>query len=276
MRTHQARPLLRWAGSKRQLLPVLSRYWSPGYERYVEPFAGSACLFFQLQPERAILGDINGELILTYKEVRDSVDLVIEALSRLEKGRAEYLRLRALDPAALSPPDRAARFIYLNRFCFNGLYRTNASGQFNVPYGGDRAGSLPSHDALRRYSHLLRGAQLTAGDFGQTLAHVRPGDFVYLDPPFVVRNRRIFNEYAAPQFGPVELRRLRHWMEALSERNIPFLVSYAESQEGGFLRDGFYTTTVTVKRNIAGFTTSRVTCNELLISNRHPDSGWEE
>jgi len=269
-------PFLRWAGSKRQLLPVLSGYWRREYMRYVEPFAGSACLFFQLRPRQAILGDINADLIATYREIRDRLDDVISSLATLKKGRDEYLSLREADPTSLTPTERAARFIYLNRFCFNGLYRTNLAGRFNVPYGGDKAGNLPSDDALRKASELLQNAQLMAGDFGNVLELVRPGDFVYMDPPFAVKSRRIFNEYDPSLFGPEDIRRLRGWMEALSERNVPFLVSYADSEEADSLQEGFYTEMVTVRRNIAGFTGSRIKSNEVLISNTHPGAAREE
>ena len=127
-----ASPFLRWAGSKRQLLPVLAAYWSDDYCRYVEPFAGSACLFFHLQPPKALLADINQELVLTYQVVRSHPHEVAAALGCLRKSRSNFLDLRAAVPTLLSAPQRAARFIYLNRFCFNGLYRTNRKGQFNV------------------------------------------------------------------------------------------------------------------------------------------------
>ena len=276
MPDNRVQPFLRWAGSKRQLLPVLSRYWHHECTRYIEPFAGSACLFFRLRPEQAILGDINAGLIATYREVRDQVDDVILSLATLKKGRDEYLALRETDPTSLTPADRAARFIYLNRFCFNGLYRTNLAGRFNVPYGGDKAGNLPSGDALRKASQLLRNAQLMAGDFGNVLELARPGDFVYMDPPFAVKSRRIFNEYDPSLFGLEDICRLRGWMEALSERNVPFLVSYADSEEADSLQEGFYTEMVTVRRNIAGFASSRVKSNEVLISNTHPEATWEE
>src|SRR5262249_6483200 len=114
-------PLLRWAGSKRRLIPILRTYWRPDYERYLEPFAGSACLFFCLNPKRAILGDLNHELISTYLEIKYRPDALHERLSKLRPGRSEYKRLRSLDPGRLSGAARAARFVYLNRYCFNGL-----------------------------------------------------------------------------------------------------------------------------------------------------------
>jgi DNA adenine methylase len=259
-------PFIRWAGSKRQLASVLSEYWKSGYARYVEPFAGSACLFFHLSPASALLGDINAELIQTYRVVRSQPHRLAAILSDMRKSKREYLRLRRVDPRNLPAAERAARFIYLNRFCFNGLYRTNEKGVFNVPYSGRKTGGLPTHDKLVRCSAQLRQADLVAADFGQVLEMTQVGDFVYMDPPFSVRSRRIFKEYDKSVFGPDHVERLRHWMERLRDRNISFLVSYAESDEADLLKRGFTARRVSVRRHIAGFAESRKNSGELLIS----------
>ncbi len=260
------RSFLRWAGSKKQILPTLQTYWDSSHTRYVEPFAGSACLFFRIQPDRALLGDINKDLVSTYVEIKYRAAGVITELAKLEKGRENYLRLRNLDARELSQSQKAARFIYLNRFCFNGLYRTNQKGLFNVPYGGERSGELPSESVLRACSRMLKNAVLVGGGFEKTLAKVEPGDFVYLDPPFSVEAKRVFKEYNAAAFGDEDLVRLRRWLEKLANDNIQFLVSYAESDEADFLRKGFHSRVISVRRNIAGFTASRLRSNEILIS----------
>lgn len=260
-------PFLRWAGSKRKIIPILRSYWKKKHRRYLEPFAGSACLFFSLNPPRAILGDINSELIATYLEVKYRVEDVIEHLGMLHQSKKQYLALRSADPSSLRPPARAARFIYLNRFCFNGLYRTNLQGRFNVPYSGDRCGSLPAGDALRRCSRRIRRARLTNGDFESVLKHAERGDLVYMDPPFAVRARRVFREYDPATFTHHDTERLRSWMERLAAARISFVVSYAESDEADVLRKGFACQTVAVRRNIAGFAANRVLRKEVLISN---------
>ena len=269
---HKPQAFLRWAGSKRQLIPALSSYWDGGYSRYVEPFAGSASLFFNLSPSRALLGDINADLMATYQQLRDDVDSLLSALRALKKGRENYLRLRALDPSTLAPPSRAARFIFLNRFCFNGLYRTNRAGQFNVPYGGEKSGEIPADEVFLRCSSCLRNAELLSGGFETTLEKVRPGDFVYMDPPFSVQASRVFNEYDAAVFCLENIRCLREWLLQLDRANVPFLVSYADSEEANFLAKGFCTERVTTRRNIAGFAANRRCEHELLISNRRPRS----
>src|SRR5713226_799695 len=164
--TQDCAPFLRWAGSKRSLLPILQAFWTKKHKRYIEPFAGSACLFFAIKPPKAILGDLNPELIATYVEVKYRIGAVLKELGILEPAdKKEYTRLRAIDIATLTPAARAARFIYLNRFCFNGIYRTNLLGQFNVPYSGNRCGGFPQPEVFRQCSTRLRSARFVNGDF---------------------------------------------------------------------------------------------------------------
>lgn len=258
---------LKWAGSKRKLLPRLVASLPPAFERYVEPFAGSACLFFQLEPLQALLGDINAQLIETYEELRHRTEDVISHLSFLRCEEDEYYRIRGADQAAMSGPERAARFIYLNRFCFNGLYRTNRSGRFNVPFGGRRGGRLPPPEALRRCAGALKTVTLRASSFEQTLADVAPGDFVYLDPPYSIRSRRVFSNYAGAKFGCDELELLRSHLLRLDLMGVSFLVSYGQSKEAFALADGFRSRQIVVQRQIAGFAADRRKSRELIITN---------
>lgn len=258
---------LRWAGSKRKLLPRLLENLPERFDRYVEPFAGSACLFFALRPEQAVLGDINKDLINTYIEVRDRVEEVIRRLNRLRRGESHYYRMRAIDPDSLPKPDRAARFIYLNRFCFNGLYRTNLKGQFNVPYGGERSGQIPSAEFLRECAVALHGTTLMASPFEETMSIVRQGDFVYLDPPYCIRSRRVFNEYSNAAFGSEQLLALRGDLERLDQMGVPFLVSYGYSREALELGHGFSCRQMLVQRQIAGFAADRRKSREIVITN---------
>ena len=261
-------PFLRWAGSKRRLLPVLRNYWTSKHSRYLEPFVGSACLFFALKPPKAILGDLNEELIATYLEIKYRLDDVLKRLFRIPPSdRAAYNRLRSLDPAHLASAQRAARFIYLNRFCFNGIYRTNLAGWFNVPFSGDRCGGFPKPDVFRRCSTRLQCARFVNGDFERVLIHAKRGDLVYMDPPFAVRARRVFREYDPSAFTHKDIKRLRSWMRRLDTQRISFVVSYAECDEADILRRNFSYETVSVRRNIAGFAAHRVSSNEVLIHN---------
>jgi DNA adenine methylase len=261
-------PFLRWAGSKRRLLPVLQHFWTKKHKRYIEPFAGSACLFFAIAPPKAILGDLNPELIATYIEVKYRIDAVLKELRSLPQAdKDEYLRLRAEETSAMDPVSRAARFIYLNRFCFNGIYRTNLLGKFNVPYSGNGCGALPNDEVFKICSKRLRNAKFVRGDFEKVLSQARRGDLVYMDPPYAVRARRVFSEYDPSTFVSDDISRLRVWMKYLDAKKIDFVVSYAESEEAEILRKGFSYKTVSVRRNIAGFAAHRACTNELIITN---------
>jgi DNA adenine methylase len=266
--TNDCPPFLRWAGSKRKLLPKLKSFWTKDHKRYIEPFAGSACLFFALRPAKAVLGDLNPDLISTYIEVKYRLPAVLRELAKLPPwNKKEYMRLRSLDASKLAPQSRAARFIYLNRFCFNGIYRTNLKGQFNVPYSGDGCGAVPQDEIFKMCSRRLRGARLISGDFENVLSQAEKGDLVYMDPPYAVLARRVFREYDPSTFTIEDIARLRSWMERLNAAGISFVVSYAESDEADVLRKGFASETVTVRRNVAGFSAHRALTNELLISN---------
>lgn len=258
---------LRWAGSKKQLLPSLTANMPQDFKRYVEPFTGSACLFFSIQPTQAILGDINNELILTYEAVRNNPTGVSRELHGLIVSRNNYYTLRGTLPHTLRKPSRAARFIFLNRLCFNGLYRTNLRGEFNVPYGGTAGGQIPPLEQLCSAAKILKCAELRNSDFEDVLESVVPGDFVYMDPPYSVKARRTFREYSPTEFGNSQLSALRRWMCNFDKRGIPFMVSYANSDEAQILSKGFKTQYLETRRNIAGFYGHRRKAVECLISN---------
>ena len=258
---------LKWAGSKRKSIPRLLSDIPSHFDRYVEPFAGSACLFFELQPAAALLADINKQLIDTYEQLRQWPEEVITELSSLQCDEADYYRIRAADQTTMSGPARAARFIYLNRFCFNGLYRTNRSGRFNVPFGGQRGGRLPPPQTLRDCAAALRHVTLSATSFEETLAEVKSGDFVYLDPPYSIRSRRVFNGYAGAAFGTEQLTLLRSHLQRLDSMGVSFLVSYGQSAEAAALGAGFRSRQIVVQRQIAGFATNRRKARELIITN---------
>ena len=262
-----AKPFLRWAGSKRQIVKRLSEYWPGGNTRYIEPFAGSACLFFELEPRSALIGDINSELIEMYEVVRERPYDLHESLSRWNNDQNEYYRVRSMKSSILNNVDRAARFIYLNRFCFNGLYRTNGSGHFNVPYGGGKSGSIPSIEVLNEASRVLANSRLISGDFEEILRDAKKNDFIYLDPPFSMVDRRSFTEYAPESFREKDLIRLREAIHYLDKLGAVFLLSYADCDEGKRLAKGFPTYRVEIKRNIAGFPSSRRSVTELIATN---------
>lgn len=262
-----AKPFLRWAGSKRQLLNRLVTFWPGGDTRYVEPFAGSACLFFEIEPASALIGDINADLISTYRVVRDHPKEVYQSMIRWCNEKAEYYRIRDLDASSLGSVERAARFIYLNKYCYNGLYRTNGKGNFNVPYGGEKSGPLPSSATLTNAADLLSRAELVCGDFEQIITEIIAGDFVYLDPPFAVTGRRGFTEYSSQPFRVSDLPRLQEAICRIDTLGATFLLSYTDSEEGRSLADGYRSLVVSTKRSIAGRSDSRRTEKEIIVSN---------
>lgn len=260
-------PMLRWAGSKRKLLPHLVR--SVGrFERYVEPFAGSACLFFALQPKSAILGDFNNHLIQTYKTVRDHPETVGRKVNDMPPTKKFYYELRSRQPDSFrNPVDRAARFIYLNRFCFNGVYRTNRRGEFNVPRGV-RTGRIPPLADFLRWAEALKSTRLVTGDFEQCLVKVRHGDFVYLDPPYTKDGIKYSGEYGYGSFGETDLTRLRDWLHRIDAKHATFLFSYRYTRGLAAEFSCWHTRIVAVRRHVAGFLKSRVVVKELLVSNK--------
>ncbi len=268
-------PLLRWAGSKRQIAQALERYWTPESRRYIEPFAGSACLFFRLRPPASVLNDLNSELITFYCIVADMPEQTFRELQELGGANATtYARVRGLDPSSLPCARRAARFIYLNRFGFNGLYRTNGRGEYNVPYGGDRTGSVPSKDRLLEYGQALGESELLSHDFADVCELASAGDFVYLDPPYAVQaewRRGLY--YTEDAFAIDDVARLAEALKGIDSRGATFLLSYSDSDEGRQLAAAWSSTAIEVRRTIAGSAFKRVRQRELLISNlrRLPD-----
>jgi DNA adenine methylase len=260
--------IVRWAGSKRSLLPELRRCVPETFNTYIEPFAGSACLFFDIQPKRAILADLNSELINTYRQVRRNPELVLQGFRRFRKGERSYYKIRALDPAELSDVERAARFLYLNRFCFNGLYRTNLKGEFNVPYGPPTKPLRVFESDVVAAAAVLRSAQLIADDFENVVDHVEEGDLVYLDPPYVLDERRVFTEYLPGSFIRSDLVRLTSALAEIDGRNATFILSYADSVEARQLVEHWNHRPVWTRRNIAGFVGARKGDIEVLASNR--------
>jgi DNA adenine methylase len=259
---------MRWAGSKRLALARLRQCFPPSYKRYIEPFAGSASLFFDLAPRDAILSDLNSELIQTYRAVKRDASLVIECLGRLRQGEDQYYRIRGLKPSGLCDAEAAARFIYLNRYCFNGLYRTNAKGKFNVPYGPPKNGAQIDTRLILEAGEALRTAMIINADFEDTISYVGPGDVVYLDPPYAVRDRRVFSEYLPGSFSGADLPRLAESLRSIDAAGGLFVISYADSAEARRLLAPWRTARIRTRRHIAGFAGHRRYAYELVATNQ--------
>lgn len=260
-------PFLRWAGSKRKLVPILSQYWKEHSKRYVEPFMGSACLFFSLQPQSALLSDINAELVEVFESVKQFPNEVHEAVTAIPKGSDSYYKIRSQDYENFDSIQKAGRFLFLNRYCFNGLYRTNQNGRFNVPFG-NRTGGIPTVEQFISASEALQNVTLISGDFESVIkTSILPDDFVYLDPPYAVKNQRIFNQYGPDTFGLSDLERLKKTLDLIDSKGAKFLLSYADCDEIKDLLEKWNCDHVEVQRNIAGFVKHRRKAGELLFTN---------
>ena len=264
-------PFLRWAGSKKRLLPHLARFSTNGNGKYFEPFMGSACLFFAIEPETAVLGDTNQELVETFQAVRENPVAVHNYLRPLRRDEITYYKVRDFWDCQGEAARIAARFIYLNRLCFNGIYRTNTRGEFNVPYSGDSTGSIPSLKNLRAASTTLQKATIYNTDFETVIDAANAGDFVYLDPPYSVSNRRVFKQYGSSVFGLSDLERLSRRLIKLDHDGVFFVLSYAMCEEALRLFKRWKIQRRIVTRNVSGFAQHRRRAVELLVTNISQD-----
>ena len=269
------KPVLKWAGGKRQLLePILSFIDMAFPERigtYYEPFAGGAAVFFALVAqrkfERARLSDKNEDLIRVYSELRDDADAVVRELEKLcELGLGEdvYYKVRSLRPKKASA--RAARLIYLNRTGYNGLYRVNRSGDFNVPYGRYKKPRILDLSRLMAAAEALQGVQLAVEDFQASCAKAKRGDFVYFDPPYMpVSKTASFAEYHSEAFALAEHERLAKTFARLTKKGVSVLLSNSDTPETRRLYSDFETRTVLAKRAINSDAKRRGAVSELLV-----------
>lgn len=262
------RPPFRWAGSKRRLVPEFQALVPASYGTYIEPFAGSAAMFFALQPRSAVLADSNGELMNAYSQLAHRTAAVVALVQSYDESQPDYYEVRAASPADLDPIGRAARFIYLNRRCFNGLYRTNRANEFNVPRGS-RTGSPPTRLEWQRTASLLERARLIEGDFEEALRLARPGDFVYLDPPYPYA-RRHYGEYGYnAAFGAADLSRLLRQLRRLDRLGCSFLWSYSAELPAG-LSKSWTIGQVLAGRTIAANPHKRSRAAEWYVTNNEP------
>lgn len=225
------KPVLRWAGGKHRLVPRLVRLLPKAYDRLVEPMAGSAALFFSLRPRQAILADSNRSLIEFYQVLAKQTAALLEHLLVLRASRRRYYEFRACKPR--TKLERAVRFAYLNRLCWNGVYRVNRKGEFNVPIGDRLPEKLWDETHLRKAAASLRRASLLCGDFEHTLQLCTSEDVVYLDPPYPKKNTGGigFNRYTSVPFALADHERLARVVEVLDSKGTRVIVSMTSSPD---------------------------------------------
>jgi DNA adenine methylase len=236
-----ATPFLKWAGGKNQIFDQLRPFFPTKFQSYFEPFVGSAAVFFNLRRIHgqfsATLTDRNGDLINCYEVTRDHLQTLISGLENHKRNHSEkhYYRLRDHDPAKLSAVQRAARFIYLNKTCYNGLYRVNKSGKFNVPIGSYTNPGIFDEENLTAASKVLQDVQLKIADFADILDSAKTHDFVYFDPPYYTEDSG-FTSYAvsafsgAARFDADEHTQLRNVVDELTQRGCHVVVSNSDTE----------------------------------------------
>lgn len=267
------KPILKWAGGKRQILADILPLIPASPSLYVEPFVGGAAVLLALRPEHARVNDLNAELINVYEVVRDAPDALIDVLRvHEENNSSEYFyEIRGLDRepnyGTLGKVERAARMLYLNKTCYNGLYRVNSSGQINSPYGRYKRPSIVNEPSIRALSEYLKGdIDLRCGDYAEVLKDLPSGAFVYLDPPYMpLSQTSSFTGYTEGGFGYAEQVRLRDECLRLKEEGIHFVESNSDCEAIRKLYDGFDIRSIKAKRAINSKAGGRGAVGEVLI-----------
>lgn len=275
-----AQPFLKWAGGKRQLIPIIKKYVPRTYTQYYEPFIGAGAILFSLQPARSVINDTNPELINCYEVIRDYPDNFLSLCVQHEKNNSKeyYYKLRSQDRhdgfKKLSPIERAARIVYLNKTCFNGLFRVNSQGQFNVPYGDYVNPTIADPAIINAVSTFLnqRSVKIFRGDFSEAVLTAEKESFVYFDPPYhPISDTSSFTGYSMDGFSSHEQERLKLLCDNLSDRGCKVLISNSDSPVIRELYSDSRYEIVDVKasRAINSVGAKRGKVGELLIYNKY-------
>jgi DNA adenine methylase len=269
-----SRPIVKWAGGKTELVPALLTEVPKRIRTYVEPFAGGAALFFALASEasprfeKARLNDRNAELVACYRAVKKDVDALVERLRGYSYDKELYYRVRDVETGDLDDVERGARLIFLNRTCFNGLWRENSKGKFNVPFGTYKNPRILDETALRRASVALAQVSLTNLDFEDACKRLGEGDFVYFDPPYVpVSKTASFTAYQASGFRRDDHRRLAELLAHLAKKGVKAMLSNADNEETRELYQAFRCKRVGARRSISATGSGRGKAGELVVTN---------
>lgn len=273
MADEELRPILKWVGGKRQLLdeilPIIK-----DYSTYVEPFVGAGAVLFALKPKNAVINDYNKELINVYQVIKNEPDELIRNLTlHKERNSKDYFyEIRAQDRCddyrGLSAVEKAARTIYLNRTCFNGVYRVNSKGQFNVPYGKYKNPKIVDEEEIKKISEYLNNSniEIYCGDYRKVLENIEEGMFVYMDPPYMpVSKTSSFTKYTTSGFSYDDQIELCNECKKMKEKGIKFLQSNSDCKEIRELYKDFNIKEVKAKRNVNSDASKRGMVNEVLI-----------
>lgn len=222
------KPIFRWAGGKSWLIKHLKKFEIPNFNSYHEPFFGGGSVFFSLKPKNDIyLSDLNNELINSYKVIRDYYDDLIYCLSSFKNTKDHYYSVRSSNPKC--PIERAARFVYLNRTGFNGIYRVNLKGEYNVPFGFKTYKTLFEYDHIKSVSNALKNVNFTCRDFDDSIHDIKPRDLVFIDPPYTVTHvQNGFVKYNEKIFSWSDQERLAQYIKKVKERGAFYMLTNAK------------------------------------------------
>jgi len=269
------KPFLKWPGGKRTLASeIISRIPTPIKHTYHEPFLGGGALFLELARlrliKKAYLNDTNAELILAWQIVQTNVEELISILESLPTAKDDYLMIRGMDVSSMDRISRAARFIYLNQLCFNGLHRVNSKGQFNVPYGKRKVQIVCNANLLRLVSQTLNAldVRFQVEDFAHACTKARAGDVVYLDPPYIpeCNNPKGFVQYSQDGFSLDDHNRVSRAYASMLQRGIHAIVSGSDTRLSRALFDGQHIATLRARRSISADAKARKSVTEILVT----------
>lgn len=269
------KPILKWVGGKRQLMPEIENRIPSEYKNYYEPFLGGASVLIALQPENAFVNDINPELINVYKQVKEHEEKLINSLKK-HKNESEYFyEIRSIDRDKklyknLNLIERASRIIFLNKTCYNGLYRVNSRGELNAPFGRYKNPLICDEKNIREISSFFNNSNIEFynEDFEVFLSRCENGDFVYLDPPYdPVSESSSFTGYSSGGFSRNDQKRLKKICDQLNEKGVYFLLSNSDTDFINELYKEYNIDKVNAKRNINSNGSKRGSVKEVMVRN---------
>jgi DNA adenine methylase len=269
-------PVVKWVGGKRQLLPVIKKNLPKKYNYYCEPFLGGGAVLFNIQPRKAIVNDLNSELMNVYEVIKNNIDDLIEDLKKHKNKEDYFYEMRRLDRNkkeynSLSDVEKASRILYLNKTCFNGLFRVNNAGEFNTPFGKYKNPNIVNENTLRAVNSYFNEAEIIfhSEDYQTVLESLKKNSFVYLDPPYdPVSDTSSFTGYNKGGFNQDEQIRLKECCDSLDDNGIKFLLSNSATE---FIKELYKNyknkQIVKAKRSINSVSTKRGHVDEILVKN---------
>jgi DNA adenine methylase len=270
-------PFLKWAGGKRQLISTIKKFLPETYLNYFEPFVGAGALLFDLQPSNAVINDINSELINCYRVIRALSNDLIEDLKKHKNTKDYFYQIRELDRSdefkRLSPVQRASRIIYLNKTCYNGLFRVNSQDQFNVPFGNYKNPNILNIEVIRSINYYLNqnNIEVLNLDFERAVEKAQRGDFIYFDPPYdPISDTSSFTGYSLSQFGKSEQIRLKDVFDRLTIKGCQIMLSNSATEFINKLYCDYNIIKLRANRNINSVGSGRSKIDEFLILNYIP------